>query len=72
MFCRFCGTELPAGSSPRREFCHNAHKQAHYRRSKHHVNSVELLREIERLTIRNRQLENELTQVKPQGRATVT
>src|SRR2546421_4878919 len=49
MNCKYCGAVLPVGSSPRREFCNDAHKQAYWRRQHEVDQSAALLAEVEQL-----------------------
>jgi predicted nucleic acid-binding Zn-ribbon protein len=47
--CRYCGEVLPVGSSPRREFCSDAHKQAYWRMQHKADQAAVLLAEVEQL-----------------------
>src|SRR6266702_2974329 len=49
MTCRYCGEALPVDSSPRREFCNDAHKQAYWRMQHKADQDAALLAEVEQL-----------------------
>jgi len=49
MDCKYCGTELPTESNPRRAFCNDAHKQAYWRQQHQQDQSEALLAEVEQL-----------------------
>jgi hypothetical protein len=47
--CKYCGTELPAESNPRRAFYNDAHKQAYWRQQHQQDQGEALLAEVEQL-----------------------
>jgi predicted nuclease with TOPRIM domain len=59
MQCKYCQRELPASKHGKREYCNNAHKQAHYRQGQQE--------EIERLKVQvaaqDEQIKNQAQQI---------
>jgi|GEM_PF-5726652 hypothetical protein len=49
MDCKYCGTELPTESNPRRAFCNDAHKQAYWRQQHQADQPAAQLAEVEAL-----------------------
>jgi hypothetical protein len=64
MNCKYCGHELPAGSNPRRGFCSDAHKQAHYRQQHQHDQTAALLVDLEHLRALVRAQAQEIAQLR--------
>jgi hypothetical protein len=64
MNCKFCGAPLPAEAHGKREYCNNAHKQAHYRQQlqQEQREKAELVAEIDRLKEKVADQEEEIAQ----------
>jgi len=54
MNCKYCEHALPAGSNPRRAFCNDAHKQAHWRQQQQQDQNRALRAELSELRIQVR------------------
>ena len=60
MDCLYCGKEIPMGRGTRK-FCHNAHKQAYYRKNLHQYEEKATARELEEARLRIEELEQQVS-----------